>query len=125
MKVPHYHVEYEETSTGWSAYVPDLPGCVSTSKTRRGIERLIREAIVFHLEGMAEDGIAPPEPSSGLVARLRAKRIELGITQSEIARRLGISQNHVSVLENGVKTPSIERVEAYASALGVRLSLQD
>jgi predicted RNase H-like HicB family nuclease len=124
MRVPHYHVEYEETATGWSAYVPDLPGCVSSSKTRRGIERLIREAIVFHLEGLAEDGVEPPVPSNGIVANLRAKRIELGVTQSEMARRLGISQTHISVLENGVKIPSIERVEAYAAALGLQLSLQ-
>jgi predicted RNase H-like HicB family nuclease len=124
MRVPHYYVEYEETATGWSAYVPDLPGCVSTSKTRRGIERLIREAIAFHLEGLAEDGIEPPVPSNGIVANLRAKRIELGVTQSEMARRLGISQTHISVLENGVKIPSIERVEAYAAALGLQLSLQ-
>jgi DNA-binding XRE family transcriptional regulator len=97
---------------------------VSSSKTRRGIERLIREAIAFHLEGLAEDGIEPPVPSNGIVANLRAKRIELGVTQSEMARRLGISQTHISVLENGVKIPSIERVEAYAAALGLQLSLQ-
>jgi predicted RNase H-like HicB family nuclease len=49
-----YLVVIEKTSTGFSAYVPDLPGCVATGKTRPLTERLIYEAIEFHIEGLKE-----------------------------------------------------------------------
>jgi predicted RNase H-like HicB family nuclease len=44
--------------------VPDLPGCVATADTPQELERLIREAIELHLEGLVEDGLPIPEPSS-------------------------------------------------------------
>ena len=52
----------EETSTGCSAYSPDLPGCVSTGRTREEVERNMREAIDFHLEGMRLEGMELPDP---------------------------------------------------------------
>ena len=59
-----YVVVYEQTTTGWSAYVPDLPGCVATGATRKEVERNIREAIVFHIEGMRLEHLSIPEPSA-------------------------------------------------------------
>ena len=59
-----YVVVYEETTTGFSAYVPDLPGCVAAGETRERTERLIREAIAFHIEGMRLEHLPIPEPSS-------------------------------------------------------------
>ncbi|HEU5453526.1 MAG TPA: type II toxin-antitoxin system HicB family antitoxin [Terriglobales bacterium] len=59
-----YAVVFEKSSTGYGAYVPDLPGCVATGRTLQETERLIREAIELHLEGMREDGDAIPEPTS-------------------------------------------------------------
>ena len=59
-----YVVVYERTGTGWSAYVPDLPGCVSAGKTREETERLMKEAISFHLESMREDNEPIPEPTT-------------------------------------------------------------
>ncbi len=59
-----YIVVYEQTTTGWSAYVPDLPGCIAAGETREETERLIREAIVFHLEGLRESEEAIPEPGT-------------------------------------------------------------
>ena len=59
-----YIVVYERTGTGWSAYVPDLPGCVSAGKTREETERLMKEAISMHLEAMREDDEAIPEPTT-------------------------------------------------------------
>jgi predicted RNase H-like HicB family nuclease len=50
--------------SNYSAYVPNLPGCVSTGDTRQEVLRNIREAIAFHIEGMREDGKPIPEPSS-------------------------------------------------------------
>ena len=57
-------VVVEQTPSGFSAYAPDLPGCVATGATRPEVEQLIREAIEFHLEGLRADGQLPPEPHS-------------------------------------------------------------
>src|SRR3546814_10425759 len=51
-----YAVVFEKTDTGYSAYVPDLPGCIAAGSTQREVEKLIRGAIQMHLEGMREDG---------------------------------------------------------------------
>jgi predicted RNase H-like HicB family nuclease len=59
-----YAVVIEKTGTGYGAYVPDLPGCVSTGRTTEETERNIREAIEFHLDGMREDGVPLPEPTT-------------------------------------------------------------
>lgn len=59
-----YAVIFEKSATGFGAYVPDLPGCVAVGKTLGETQRLIREAIELHLQGMREDGDAIPEPSS-------------------------------------------------------------
>lgn len=60
----HYAVVIEKTGTGFGAYVPDLPGCVSTGRTIEETEQNIREAIEFHLDGMREDGHPIPEPTT-------------------------------------------------------------
>jgi predicted RNase H-like HicB family nuclease len=57
-----YLIVIEETGTGYSAYSPDLDGCVATGKTRGEVECEMREAITFHLEGMAQNGEPIPEP---------------------------------------------------------------
>lgn len=59
-----YAVVIEKATGNYSAYVPDLPGCVATGATVEEVESEIREAIAFHLEGMREDGIPIPEPTS-------------------------------------------------------------
>jgi predicted RNase H-like HicB family nuclease len=59
-----YAVIYEKSSSGYGAYVPDLPGCVAAGATVDETARLIREAIAMHLQGMREDGEAIPEPST-------------------------------------------------------------
>jgi predicted RNase H-like HicB family nuclease len=59
-----YAIVIEKGPTNFGAYVPDLPGCVATGATVEETERLLREAIVLHLEGMRADGIPLPDPSS-------------------------------------------------------------
>ena len=59
-----YAVVIEKAENNYSAYVPDLPGCVATGATAAEVESEIRDAIKFHLEGMREDGTALPVPSS-------------------------------------------------------------
>jgi predicted RNase H-like HicB family nuclease len=57
-----YLVVVEKTATGYSAYSPDLDGCVATGKTRDEVEREMQEAIEVHIEGMARNGESIPEP---------------------------------------------------------------
>ena len=59
-----YLIVIEPTETGFSAYVPDLPGCVSTGRTRAEVEDSMREAITFHIDGLREDGLPIPQPRS-------------------------------------------------------------
>lgn len=59
-----YAIVIEQAGDNFSAYVPDLPGCVATGGTVEEVERLIRQAIEFHMEGMRGDGEAIPLPSS-------------------------------------------------------------
>jgi predicted RNase H-like HicB family nuclease len=59
-----YAIVIEKANGNYSAYVPDLPGCVATGATVEEVEAQIREAIEFHLEGLREDGISAPAPSS-------------------------------------------------------------
>jgi predicted RNase H-like HicB family nuclease len=59
-----YAVVIEKADGNYSAYVPDLPGCVATGATVAKVEREIKEAIRFHLDGMRQDGAPIPKPSA-------------------------------------------------------------
>ena len=59
-----YAIVIEKAPVNYAAYVPDLPGCIATGATVAETESLIREAIEFHLEGLKEDGLPLPPPSS-------------------------------------------------------------
>ena len=59
-----YLVVIEKTGTGYSAYSPDLPGCVSTGATLDEVERNMHDAIDFHLDGLRKEGFPVPQPSS-------------------------------------------------------------
>ena len=67
-----YAVVIEKGERNYSAYVPDLPGCVSVGDTLEDVKAEIRKAIEFHLEGMREDGLPIPKPLS------RAEYVEVG-----------------------------------------------
>jgi len=59
-----YLIVIEKTATGFSAYSPDLDGCVATGATKDEVERNMHDAIEFHLEGMREEGYSVPPPST-------------------------------------------------------------
>jgi predicted RNase H-like HicB family nuclease len=99
-------VVYERTSTGWSAYVPALPGVGVAAATHEESEELIRDAIAMHLDGLADDGLPIPEPDSVDVGqvelsrtactappepqpRRRAEALTKGIFRQAVARRPG------------------------------------
>ena len=64
MTVRKYAVVIEKGENNFSAYVPDLPGCVAAADTLGETEQLIREAIGIHIRGMREDGLEVPQPTS-------------------------------------------------------------
>jgi predicted RNase H-like HicB family nuclease len=59
-----YLIVIEKAASGYSAYSPDLPGCVSTGRSQEEVEKNMREAIAFHLDGLREEGQPVPEPQS-------------------------------------------------------------
>ena len=67
-----YAVIYETTGTGFSAYVPDLPGVAVAGDSREQTRNLLRKAVAWHLEAMAADGLPIPTPTTG------AEELELG-----------------------------------------------
>jgi len=59
-----YLVVIEKGGKNYSAYVPDIPGCVATGKTRSEVRKAIASAVKMHLKGLREDGLTPPESST-------------------------------------------------------------
>jgi predicted RNase H-like HicB family nuclease len=62
--IKRYLVAIEKTASGYSAYSPDLEGCVASGETEQEVERNMREAVEFHLEGLRLEGYEIPEPHS-------------------------------------------------------------
>ena len=59
-----YLIVIEQGETGFSAYAPDIPGCIATGSTRDDVEREMKDAIAFHLDGLRAEGMAIPKPST-------------------------------------------------------------
>ncbi len=59
-----YAIVIEKATNNYSAYVPDLPGCVATGVTIQEVNQQIKEAITFHLEGLREEGLSVPQPTT-------------------------------------------------------------
>ncbi len=57
-----YLVVYEKTKTGFSAYSPDIQGCIATGRTKKEVEKNMKESVEFHLEGLADEKMKAPEP---------------------------------------------------------------
>ncbi len=57
-----YFIIFEKTKTGYSAYSPDVPGCIATGKTKKSTEKNMKEAIEFHIEGLLQEGLKIPKP---------------------------------------------------------------
>lgn len=80
MAMMRYMVVVERGETSWGAHAPDLPGCVAVGETREEVLRLIREAIEFHIDGLKQDGLPVPTPSSeGDFVEVGAKQEHLSL----------------------------------------------
>ena len=72
-RVMEYLVVVERGTSGYGAYVPDLPGCIAAGETRREVVKLIRDAVKLHIQALRESGQSVPEPTSTSdVVRVRA-----------------------------------------------------
>ncbi len=60
----HYATVIEKTRTGYSAFVPDLPGCIATGDSKSEVENELKGAIRFHIDGLIEDGLPIPQATS-------------------------------------------------------------
>jgi predicted RNase H-like HicB family nuclease len=59
-----YAIVIEQADGNYSAYAPDVPGCVATSATLEEVQQAMQEALAFHLEGLREEGLPIPQPST-------------------------------------------------------------
>lgn len=81
----HYVVVLEEAGTNFCAYIPDLPGCVSTGATVEETVTHIREAMAFHLESMRRDGEAIPPATHRLSDRLEYADSAMGVLELSVS----------------------------------------
>ncbi len=84
----HYPVVLEDAGTNWSGWVPDLPGCVATAVNQSELISELQRAILFHLEGLAEDGVEPPQPFQDPIT---------GLASTDIVTWVEICPPHVMV----------------------------
>lgn len=102
----------EKSRTGFSAYIPDLPGCVSTGQSLDEIKDTISEAISYHLEGMREDELAIPVEFTGQYELQFTFDVETFLnhynhifTRRALARITGINESLLSQYASGMKHP--------------------
>ncbi|VBB41124.1 conserved hypothetical protein [uncultured Spirochaetota bacterium] len=111
-----YLIVIEETSTGFSAYAPDLPGCITTGKTIDEVRTRMREAIEFHIEGLQLEGSPIPVPTSkafffdlGQEGSIKSdRRVETLYDIKTFAKKAGIA-------------PSTARVYAHRYSIGRKM----
>ena len=109
-----YVVVYEETPNNYCAYLPDLPGCVSTGKTREEIRESVREAVVFHIEGMLKHGDPLPESPMSLNQAVAYHNEPLTEAEQETLAGYGPDSPLLSTTFGMVEV----EVQAYAGAKG-------
>lgn len=133
-----YHVRLEKEGRSWNAIFADAPGCVTYGRSRAQAMVAAREALEGWLEAHLVDGRAPPRPAKtarnaepvevdpqlGLAIELRWARQEAGLSQTELASRVGVSQQQIAKLEKPGANPSIATLRKVAAALGVRVQLE-
>lgn len=133
-----YHAKLEKEGRHWNALFVDAPGCATFSSSREKALVAAKEALEGWLEAHLLDGRAPPRPSAAVrgaepievdpqlavAVALRWARQDAGLTQAELASRVGVSQQQVAKLERPGANPSIATLRKVADALGVRIHLE-
>ena len=75
----NYLIVIEKAEKNYSAYCPDLPGYIATGKTIDETIKNMKEAILFHIEGLKKDGISPPKPSKEVKYKVNSKELLTGV----------------------------------------------
>ena len=99
----NYAVVFEQTPNNYSAYVPDLPGCISTGESLEDVQSTIREAITFHIEAMLEHSEPLPEPKMSLEQAQSHHNdvlVEYDDTESELPAKFGIVEVEVDTRQS-------------------------
>jgi predicted RNase H-like HicB family nuclease len=104
-----YMVVVERGETSWGAHVPDLPGCIAVGETRDEALELIREAIELHIEGLRQDGLTVPAPSS------ESEFVEVSAAE----RRLMVLMHHRFPIRS-FRQPILERAITSVVTLSAR-----
>ncbi len=103
-----YAVVYEQTSNNYSAYVPDLSGCISTGKTWDDIQTMIWEAIAFHIEDLMEHGEPVPTPQRSID---EAMAYHIGIL-SEVEEFVPEQEPTIGMIDVAVEVDSFQVAKA-------------
>ena len=120
-----YAVVFEKGPTSYGAYVPDLPGCVAVGDTLKEVERLIQEAIEFHIEGMREDGDPIPEPTSTVKEIEVLRLIATGNANKEIAAQLSTSEEAVKSRVKNILDKLGANDRTHAVTIGLKRGIID
>ena len=117
-------VVVEKTESNYAAYIPELDGCVATGITVQEVKESLHEAVVFHLEGMKDDGLDIPERFQGDYVFNYKMDIESFfewfqgvLTKAGISKLTGMNQSLVSQYANGLKIPSKKQTSRIQTAL--------
>jgi DNA-binding XRE family transcriptional regulator/predicted RNase H-like HicB family nuclease len=132
-----YHAKLTRDGRWWTATFIDAPGCVTQGSTRPKAIAASSEALSGWLEAHLVDGRSPPRPRKratavpidvdpllAIAVTLRWSRLDAGLTQGQLATRIGVSQQQIAKLERPGANPSIVTLRKIADALGVRLELE-
>ena len=130
-----YRAHITREGTHWLASFPDCPGCQTFGNSRTELLEMAADALSGWLEAHLVDGETPPPPKAKTGARIcvtlnvavaiqiRWMREELGLTQTQLAQRLGVSQQAIAKLERSGGNPSIETLQRLAKALGRQVNV--
>ncbi len=133
-----YHVKLEREGRNWNAIFVDAPGCATFATSRAKALLAAKEALEGWLEAHLLAGRAPTkpavtsrgaepidvEPQLAVAIALRWARQEAGLTQAELASRVGVSQQQMAKLERPGANPSVVTLRKVADALGMRIHLE-
>lgn len=134
----HYHAKLEREGRRWNAIFVDAPGCATFASSRAKALAAAKEAVEGWLEAHLLEGRAPAKPVGvmpgtelieinpqlAVAVTLRWARQDAGLTQAQLASRLGVSQQQIAKLERPGANPSIATLRKVADALGVRVHLE-
>jgi len=133
-----YHAKLEREGQDWNAIFIDAPGCATFASSRPKALAAAKEAVEGWLEAHLLDGRAPARPAASargaepieidpqlaVAVALRWARQDAGLTQAQVASRLGVSQQQIAKLERPGANPSIATLRKVAEALGMRVHLE-